>query len=144
MSRKAPASKRVSRQQKNQAECDRLLNKLHDLLDSNPSLAHLRAITPPRPGSANAAPEPATDAELFATRETTLNAYGVSDLTSCKPNYSPGSQVSADFGELIGPPGGKRRAPRGAKRWSKSVPWKWLWRSQPRGRWRPPPPKTPD
>jgi len=144
MSRKAPTGKQSTRQQKDAAECARLLNKLHDLLDRNPALEHLRAITPPRPESKNAVPESSRTTELFTTPETTLTAYGVSDLPTCEPNLSPGSQVSARFGDLIGPLGGSERARRGARAWSKSVPWNWLRRKQPLGCWRLPPPKTPD
>ena len=144
MSRKTPANEHVTRQQKNQAECDRLLNKLHDLLDSNPALAHLRAITPPRPGSESVAPEPSSDAELFATRKTKLSADCVSDLPTCDPNYSPGSQVSADFGDLIGPPGAKKRASRGTQAPSQVVSEEQVAARQARTFWRLPPPKTPD
>jgi len=144
MSGKAPANRHVTRQQKDKAECDRLLNELHDLLDRNPSLAHLRAITPPRPGSENAAPKPSTDAELFTTHKTKLTAYGVSDLPTCEPNLSPRSQVSARFGDLIGPPAGSESASRGTEARSQVGSAEQVAARQARTFWRLPPPKTPD
>jgi len=102
MSRKTRAGKQLTRQPKEAAECDRLLNEIHDLLDRDPSLEHLRAITPPRPGTENAAADASRAAEYFATGGAELSADGASDLPRCEGNYSPGSQVSASGGELIG------------------------------------------
>ena len=44
----------------------------------------------------------ASYADLFATSKTVLSADGASDIRPCEANYSPGSQVSAPNGELIG------------------------------------------
>jgi len=41
-------------------------------------------------------------ADLFTTSKTVLSADGASDMLACEANYSPGSQVSAPNGELIG------------------------------------------
>jgi hypothetical protein len=115
MSRKTSARKQQNRQRQEAAECDRLLNELHDMLDRDPSLEHLRAITPPRPGSERAAQDGSRASELFATGETALSADGACSLPLSEANCSPGSQVSASGGELIAPPGGDNSDPENSK-----------------------------
>jgi hypothetical protein len=73
------------------------------------------ALAPPCPGSENASDAAPRAAEFITTRETKLTADGTIALPPREANSSPGSQVLAPNGELIGPQGCRESDPSDTK-----------------------------
>jgi hypothetical protein len=73
------------------------------------------ALAPRLPRDENVSDAAPRGAEFIATVEAELTADGASSLPLPAANYSPGSQVSAPNGELIGPTGGGEKDRAGTK-----------------------------